>query len=358
MPGVSLQLFLSLDPQVCDPLAQATLPIVHVAGLNVDWKTRHGSVSTEQVETVHLPVALPAKLLAFRPQLIIAGEFGPRSLVALAAARLLGVPLVLWSEEIAETALSITRLQRLLRGVLLPRAAAFLAWGEPARWYLQSQGIDDARLFECAQAVDNEQWQSLAETVDREAERDRAGMRGRVFLAVGRLVERKGFANLLDAWSMLPADLRRRHTLILVGDGPERLRLQHLAAGITGADIRFMGRLEGRALAACYALADVFVFPSLVDVWGLVVNEAMACGLPVLGSRFAGASQQLVTERDIGELFDPTRLDEFACLLGRWSEMPQLPTRERPRQVVAAVNFETTQDALERLLARVMPVRR
>lgn len=352
-PGVSLRLFLSLGPKACDPLALATLPIVHVGGLNVDWKTRHPSVAADQVETIHLPIELPARLLGFRPHVIISGEFGPRSLAALVVARLLCVPLVLWSEEIAETAAAITGLQRLLRRILLPRAAAFLVWGQPALKYLRSQGIAEARLFACAQAVDNEHWRRLAGAVDRGAERSRAGVRGRVFLAVGRFVERKGFASLLSAWSRLPADQRRLNTLVLVGDGPERARLQGLAAGITGADIRFLGRREGSELAACYALADVFVFPSLVDVWGLVVNEAMASGLPVLGSCFAGASQQLLYGTDAGEVFDPTHLDDFARLLERWCARPHLPPRERPPEIVSAVNFQVTQDSLQRLLAQL-----
>ena len=354
-PGVSLRLFVSLHPRRCDPLARATLPIVPVAGLNLPWRTWHRSVAAGQVESLHLPVGLPARLLEFRPHVIVAGEFGPRSLAASMVARLLRVPLVLWSEEIAETAAATTGLQRRLRRILLPRAAAFLVWGEPAHRYLRSQGIADSKLHACAQAVDNDHWRRLAGAVDRSGARERAGVRGRVFLAVGRFVERKGFANLLDAWSGLSLAQRGRDTLILVGDGPERARLQELAAGIAGADIRFPGRREGGELAAYYALADVFVFPSLVDVWGLVVNEAMACGLPVLGSHFAGSSQQLVQGSDAGEVFDPTRLADFTQLLERWSSKSQLPARERPQEIVAAVNFRVTQDALLRLLAQVAP---
>ena len=354
-PGVSLRLFLSLGPKACDPLALATLPIVHVGGLNLDWKTRHQPVAADQVETIHLPVELPVRLLGFRPHMIISGEFGPRSLAALVVARLLCVPLVLWSEEIADTAKAINWLQRSLRRILLPRAAAFLVWGQPALQYLRSQGIAEDRLFACAQAVDNEHWRRLAGAVDRGTERSRAGISGRVFLAVGRFVERKGFANLLSAWSRLPIGQRRTNTLVLVGDGPERARLQSLAAGIDDADIRFLGRREGSELAACYALADVFVFPSLVDVWGLVVNEAMASGLPVLGSCYAGASQQLLHGNDAGEVFDPARLDDFACLLERWCTKPNLPSRARPPEIVSVVNFQVTQDSLQRLLAQLGP---
>lgn len=70
-------------------------------------------------------------------------------------------------------------------------------------------------------------------------------------------------------------------------------------------NIMFVGPQDPEALARWYSVADVFVFPSLVDVWGLVVNEAMACGLPVLASKYAGASQELVRDGEWGSCLIP-----------------------------------------------------
>jgi glycosyltransferase involved in cell wall biosynthesis len=60
------------------------------------------------------------------------------------------------------------------------------------------------------------------------------------------------------------------------------------------------------ALAAVYAASDLLVFPSLADPWGLVVNEAMACGLPVLCSQLAGCADDLIAPGETGWLCDPT----------------------------------------------------
>lgn len=350
-PQLALRLFLSLGPEACDPIARETLPITYTKGPNLRWKTSHAGVGATQTETLNVPLSLPADLVRFRPTLVISGEFGPRSVIAMTVARLLGAPLILWTEEIAETATNISSVQHLLRRWLLPRAQGFLVWGEPAVSYVRGMGIDEARIYPCAQAVDNGAWERMAAAVDRDARRNRLGLRDRVFLAVGRLIQRKGYAQMLEAWARLPEHQRVRSTLIIVGDGPEEARLREIARGIIGADIRFVGRSEGQELAAWFAIADVFVFPSLVDVWGLVVNEAMACGLPVLASRYAGASQQLVSGTGAGELIDPTDVGGFASTLSHWCQRYPLPSRDLPREIVSRVNYDDTERSLHRLLA-------
>jgi glycosyltransferase involved in cell wall biosynthesis len=80
--------------------------------------------------------------------------------------------------------------------------------------------------------------------------------------------------------------------------------------------MRFEGLKQVDELPACYAAADCFVLPSLSEPWGLVVNEAMASGLPVLISRRCGCARDLVREGENGFLFDPTRPDELARLMG------------------------------------------
>ena len=108
-----------------------------------------------------------------------------------------------------------------------------------------------------------------------------------VVLFVGRLSPEKDIATLLRAAVEL-RDAPHRVTVLLVGAGPERARLGQLAATL-GVDVRFAGLQQGRDLHEMYAIADVLVLPSLSEPWGLVVNEAMAFGLPVAVSDRTGA---------------------------------------------------------------------
>src|SRR5207253_5864879 len=138
--------------------------------------------------------------LRYRPDLIISAEFGLRSLVGYAVAKVLRIPMLVWTEEISERAKASSYFQRRLRAFLVPRAKAFLAWGEPAVNYLRSLGVSGEKIHYCAQAIDNEAWAQECGRCDRERARNEFGIRGKAFLTVGRLVEGKGFQHLLLAW--------------------------------------------------------------------------------------------------------------------------------------------------------------
>lgn len=113
----------------------------------------------------------------------------------------------------------------------------------------------------------------------------------RLLLSVGRLSPEKNLAWLIEQMASVPHGTG----LVLVGDGPERARLERLALGL-GLDgrIRFAGRLEGEAVYATMAVSDALVLPSTFEPFGAVVAEGLAWGLPVIVSEFVGA-KSLVT---------------------------------------------------------------
>ncbi len=128
---------------------------------------------------------------------------------------------------------------------------------------------------------------------------DRFGLDGGpILLYVGRLAPEKNLEPLLDAFALLRAD-RPEVRLALVGDGPARAALESRAA----EGVAFCGYLAGEELAAAYASADLFVFPSRTDTFGNAVLEAMASGLPVVVAREGGPAEQIVDGRD-GQVVD------------------------------------------------------
>jgi glycosyltransferase involved in cell wall biosynthesis len=356
LPRFEFRIFLSLPPHLSDAGALRHLPVHYSRGLNIPFKTRHAHLRVAQTEWLHLPILLPWDLLRFRPDIVICGELGPKSLLAYLLARVRRVPLVLWSEATLAHSRGISRLQRWLRTFLIARATAFLAWGEPAAHYLGSFGIDENKIYRCVQAVDNDFWMRERALCDREATRTQLNFRGKVFLAVGRLVPLKGFDYLLRAWAGVAIEVRDRHMLVLVGAGPEESTLRRLADALGLRHIVFAGAQSPRDLVNYYTAADVVVVPSLVDVWGLVVNEAMACGLPVLGSKYAGASQQLIRDDSVGELFDPLDLADFTAKLQRWCMRVDRVPSPSSVTAVSALRFEVSIDALRRVIADHVPM--
>jgi len=100
--------------------------------------------------------------------------------------------------------------------------------------------------------------------------------------------------------------------LHIVGDGPEIKSLNDMVNKAKISDnVIFWGFKDNRDLANFYAFADLLVLPTLSDIWGLVLNEGMSAGLPVVASKYAGASYDLVQEGINGFVVDPTDIKEM-----------------------------------------------
>ncbi len=150
------------------------------------------------------------------------------------------------------------------------------------------------------------------------------------FLASNRFVPRKNVAALLDAHARYSRHARSEGAapwpLVLLGDGPERQRLEEVArAG--GGEVSFVGFAQVDALPGHYGRAAAFVHAATQDQWGLVVNEAMAAGLPVLVSRSAGCAADLVREGVTGWTFDPRDTEALADALARMALLPEAQRR-------------------------------
>jgi glycosyltransferase involved in cell wall biosynthesis len=114
-----------------------------------------------------------------------------------------------------------------------------------------------------------------------------------------------------------------------VGDGPGRASLERLCAGLQIADaVQFAGLKPARETTPYFAFAGCFVLPSSREPWGLVVNEAMASGLPVIVSRKCGCAEDLDENGANGYLFDPSSDEELSGHLLAMSEAPD-SLRER-----------------------------
>jgi glycosyltransferase involved in cell wall biosynthesis len=189
----------------------------------------------------------------------------------------------------------------------LHRCSGFIVPGQAARTYLRTRKISDAIIYTAPNAVDNDFYMAAAADARKDATRRRRELHlpERYFLFVGRLVQEKGVFELLSAYATLSENNRRQVGLVFVGDGVCRPALEQRAAAISAASIVFSGFTHREQLASYYALADTLVLPTYSDTWGLVVNEAMACGLPVILTEPAGCAADLVKDNWNGLLVPP-----------------------------------------------------
>jgi len=165
-------------------------------------------------------------------------------------------------------------------------------------------GMSSDRTLRVTQSIDVEHYaraRRLSAAARGEARR-RLGLRGCVFIYVGRLWSGKGLDFLFEAYR----EVRRQFSdvsLLVVGDGVEESRYREMARA--SADVVFTGFVQPPELPEYYALADVMIFPTLGDPHGLVVEEAMAAGLPVICTESAGDIRNRLPDGRAGYVVPP-----------------------------------------------------
>lgn len=132
-----------------------------------------------------------------------------------------------------------------------------------------------------------------------------------VIICVARLVEIKNFGNLLRAWKKVETN-NNTYWLQIIGAGYEEERLKKLTTDLDLQRVQFVGFIPNAEVPQYLFNADAFILASFAESWGLVVNEAMAAGLPVILSKNINAHAALLKEGENGYLFDPNNADQIA----------------------------------------------
>ncbi len=195
-----------------------------------------------------------------------------------------------------------------------------VAGGRRAASYLRRLGVPQEKIASAYDVVDNRYFASQAAR-----HRDDAGESGRLpyFLFVGRLAPEKNISILLQAHVQYLAS-GGIWPLVIVGDGPLREQLHEQArTQIQSGKVIFAGHKNIHELPGFYAFAGCFVLPSIREPWGLVVNEAMASGLPIIASSRCGCCDDLVENGVNGFVIDPRNPSALAAVLERVSGMPK-----------------------------------
>jgi glycosyltransferase involved in cell wall biosynthesis len=277
------------------------------------WRRRVGSHS------FLLNWGMQASLRQAAPDFIVCGGYNyVASWQSMSWARRNRVPFSLWSESTTRDSRNGLALVESLKTRFLRGCDAFVVPGKSAVEYLKKYGVTEETIFTAPNAVDSQFFARQAATVRANAAAHRQALRlpARFFLFVGRLVSAKGTFDLIEAYQALAPSVRNEVGLVFVGDGPERAALQQRAATIDGGTIQFTGHAQRERLPAYYALADALVFPTHSDPWGLVVNEAMACGLPVICSDVAGCAADLVESGWNGYVVPAGNIGQLSSTMG------------------------------------------
>ena len=275
-----------------------------------------------------------------RPDVVCVSGWGLSvSLVAMKWAAARSVPIVMLSES-NEFDEARSPIKEFIKRRLVGLCSAGLAGGSPQADYLVKLGLPRERVFKGYDVVDNGFFAEKSEELGARS-LELGKEKGPFFFACARFGKKKNLPGLIRAYSRYrkltePSTLDPRPStaaavatsafslqpsafdLVIAGEGEERAEIERTIQehGLS-EHVHLVGAKGYTELPSCYAHAGAFIHASTTEQWGLVVNEAMASGLPVLVSNRCGCAADLVKEEENGWTFDPTDEEQLAALMVR-----------------------------------------
>ena len=283
---------------------------------------------------LHISPGFIFYLFGFNPDVVVTNEMGFRTLQALIYGTLMRKPVWVWWGGSPHTESTIGGLRRAMRSLISRWAKHWFSYGISSTEYLVSIGIRRDRIVQIQNSVDETQY--TAKVSPRFNFEPRP-----LILHVGQFVQLKGIDLLLRAAATLQQE-GRQFSMLLIGSGPDRQKLEDLAKQLNLQNVHFESSLKPEDMPSVYRSGDCLIFPTLGDVWGTVANEAVLSGIPVLCSKYAGCAPDFFTPENI---FDPENSEEFVAKL-RQAVLGTLPPPD-------ASKIRTTSEIVNRMVSAI-----
>lgn len=231
-----------------------------------------------------------SELGAFRPDVVITSGFNPTFLVAYVSARWHGARHIAMTDGTFTTEAGLSRVHRWVRRWIYGGTRAFIGASQGSFELYRAYGIDDQRMFQSHLCANNEAYQPVSLDHKRHD-----------FVFSARFIAAKNPMFALDVAQQVARRIGRKTSILFLGSGEMLDEMVRKAEQIKGdVDVTFAGFVKQDALPAHYASARVLLFPTQMDTWGVVANEACAAGLPVVVTPMAGVAGDLVIHEDNG----------------------------------------------------------
>ncbi len=253
---------------------------------------------------IHFPLPLFKRK---RPDVLVSLYAEPVFLAGWFIARLCGVRSVFRVLVTFDRWVKRRQWKEWLKCKLFPTVDGIIVPGLDGRNFSRKYGVIDDKIFTVSHSIDADYFHKQSSEIRpiRDFIRDELGLCGCTFIYVGRLLRLKGADYLLDAFHHLQQKISEETSLLLVGDGNDEGLLKEKCKRENIRNVVFAGFRQKKELPRFYAIADVFVFPTLGDPYGLVVDEAMACSLPIISTSAAGEIKDRVEEGMNGFIVPP-----------------------------------------------------
>ena len=260
-----------------------------------------------------VPYRLPLLLMKYKPHIVLVCN-ATELLFCLPLRWYLNYKIGLMVEDTMHTMSSKSVFKQRAKVMIYRIADFYLPLTNDSADYLNINGISK-NIYRTAWSIDLDRFQKMINTNKVETIRRGLNVKGKnVFIFVGQLIPLKGIMKLLNAWISLPEQIQKNIALVIIGDGPQKEEIIYFIQNNKMSNIILLGHISYEELVNYYNTADVLIFPTLQDVFGMVVMEAIACGLPVLVSKYAGA-RELVKHGENGYIFDSANIEDIKKVL-------------------------------------------
>lgn len=231
------------------------------------------------------------------------------TLLSIIYAKITKTEIILWAGSTKYEKTYLRTISLYYVKLLLHCFDGFISYGTASEEYLRMLGVTK-KVEHFYNTIDIDYFVSKGRlsSTERRIEKEKIGMKhdSRVIIFSGRLVKIKCVDLLIKAFILLNKEFTKVE-LLIVGDGPEKRRLMKIAE--ENKCIHFLGHQDIEQLPKLYGISDILVLPSISESWGLVVNEAMACGCAIIVSHVCGCSRDLI--KDNGIVIEGGNLDSL-----------------------------------------------
>jgi len=269
---------------------------------------------------IHLNWGLWKAIFRYKPDIIITSGYDMLAYwEAFLYCKIFKKKYILWNGTTLLSTGSISGFKRQLKKIIIGGANQYITYGTKATEYLAYMGATKENIHVGINTVDMNWFRKKMKEFnqDENIRKERSKYPKLLMLYIGRLSNRKGVTQILEALIELKDP---NIGLLIVGGGPQEKELRQFCQDRKLENVYFQGFQQQDALPRYYVFADVLILPTFKEVWGLVVNEALASGLYVLCSDRAGVAYDLIKEGWNGTLFDPHNVDKLAMLIQQTKE--------------------------------------
>lgn len=255
------------------------------------------------------------------------------------------------------------RVKKIILGFLFKKVDLFFYIGEENKGFLKFYGADERKMIFTPYAVDNDYFQKEYERLKDKKEELRKELGipidSIIVLFVGKLISKKRPLDILKAYHLIIKEnqqFKDKIYLLYVGDGGLKKEIENFVKENNLSNVKITGFVSQKEISKYYTIADIFVLPSDVgETWGLVVNEAMNFGLPIIVSDMVGCGPDLVKHGENGFIFKTGSIEELSDYLEKLMLNNELRKEfgQKSREIVKNYSYQKSAENILKAILKL-----